>query len=59
MGLATLSIYTYIINELQRYNQSIVLLIALIDFTKIMTSVVDWLKARHFRSPIITYLKSF
>ncbi|MGX4593098.1 hypothetical protein JNUCC76_04060 [Leuconostoc sp. JNUCC 76] len=23
-----------------------------------MTSVVGWLKARHFRSPIITYLKS-
>lgn len=58
MALVTLSIYMYIVNEPQRYNQSIVLLIALIGFTKIVTSVVGWIKARHFRSPIITYLKS-
>ncbi len=42
----------------QKYNQSLVLLIALMGFTKIISSVVGWVKSRNFKSPIILFLKS-
>lgn len=57
-ALVGLSAYMYFKGQPQHYNQSIVLLIALIGFTKIVTSIVGWVKSRRFRSPIITYLKS-
>lgn len=57
-ALVVLSAYMYYRGQPQHYNQSIVLLIALIGFVKIGTSIAGWIRARHFHSPIITFLKS-
>lgn len=48
----------YFKSQPQHYGQNVVLLIALIGFTKIVTSIVGWIKSRRFKSPIITYLNS-
>ncbi len=56
--LASLSGYMYVYGYDENYNQSVVLLIALMGFTKIISSVVGWVKARSFHSPIILFLKS-
>ncbi len=42
----------------QHYNRNIVLLIALMGFTKIISSIISWFKVKKFKSPIISFLKA-
>ncbi|WP_257613712.1 hypothetical protein, partial [Oenococcus oeni] len=58
MTFTAFSCYMLFYGQEQKYNQSLVLLIALMGFTKIISSVVGWVKSRNFKSPIILFLKS-
>lgn len=56
--LISLSGYMYFYGHNQHYNKVVVLLIALMGFTKIISSIIGWFKAHRFRSPIILFLKA-
>ncbi len=58
MTFTAFSCYMFFYGREQNYNQSLVLLIALMGFTKIISSVIGWVKSRNFKSPIILFLKS-
>lgn len=58
MTFTAFSCYMLFYGREQNYNQSLVLLIALMGFTKMISSVVGWVKSRNFKSPIILFLKS-
>lgn len=60
LGITFTGVSVYMVQHetVNNYNMNLVLLLALTGFIKIITSIVGWIKARNFKSPIISFLKT-